>query len=577
MTQPKLTFMSTLTFIPLKKLFFILCFAFIASTTFADSITVETDRQNVEMGDIITLSVQTDFQTKGSNLDLSQLKDQFDVINQQQSNQIAIINGQYSSYTQWRIQLLPKQAGNLMIPAFEINDVKSKPYPIHVTEAVYADGSKPYFLEAETDKTQAYVQEQVIYTLRFYHKGSLINGNIRPPKFNDALVESLKEQSVFGKTINGQQYTVYEWQYAIFPQASGQLSIAGPSFTGLLHLRTKQKGVQAVAEPTIIKVLPAEKSPAPYWLPASDVTLSQKWENVPKEIQVGDSLRRIITLNVKGLKASQLPNITTQNGTHFKVYADEAKTSQTLSEKGVQSIKLISQAIVATQAGTLTLPDEKITWWNTETQKFEEAILKTEPLTIWPIESNKSNQIPDITQSTNITKNTENSLPGSTQSYQQRYQQNVLNNHDTLLSLPIWVWPLLVAIVVSLWLITLLILLRTRKQIKEVKSQILLTGTTPLIATEHTFNHKWCDMPLPEFYKELLRQLHDELQINSVDAIPIERLRKAIFQLEAHLFAGEKLGYDTQQTICDNWASLITQKNTATKKKGELNSLYNNG
>ncbi|MDX1352771.1 MAG: BatD family protein [Thiomicrorhabdus sp.] len=558
----------------LHTLLMVLFLTLFANTTFANSISVQTDRQTVEMGDIITLLVQTDFQIQSGSLDLTRLKDQFDVINQQQSNQIEIVNGQYSSFTQWRIQILPKQVGHLMIPPFEVNGAKSKPYPITVKEAVYADGNAPYFLEAETDKKQAYVQEQIIYTLRFYHKGSLISGNIRPPKFDNALVESLKEQSVFGKTINGQQYTVYEWQYAIFPQASGQLNIAGPSFTGLLHLRGKQKGVQAVAKATNIEVLAAPKSPAAYWLPATAVTLSQQWQNVPDTIHVGDSLRRVITLNVTGLKASQLPNISTQNGTHFKVYADEAKTSQSLSEKGVQSIKLTSQAIVPTQEGNLELPDIVITWWNTATQKFEQTVLKSEPLTILPATQNQTSQIPDISSVTELAKTPQNTPAENTQYSQASYHYKQANE---LYGLPIWLWPVLLVTVFVLWLVTLLILLRNRKQLKVLQElQSNQSGRQTTALKEHTFNQKWCDMPLPEFYQELLRQLHDDLQISSVEAIPIERLKKAVFQLEAHLFAGEKLGYDTQQTICDNWASLLTQENTAAQKKGELNSLYHN-
>ncbi len=537
----------------------------------ANSISIKTDRQTVEMGDVITLSIQTDFQAKGKELDLDELKKQFDVINQQQSNQIQIINGKYSSFTLWQVQILPKQVGKLTIPAFTIDGVKSKPYTITVKKAEYVDGNPPYFLEAETDKKQVHVQEQFIYTLRFYHKGSLINGNIRPPEFNNALIESLKEQSVFGKTINGQQYTVYEWQYAVFPQASGQLKIAGPTFTGLIHLRGKQKGVQANSKPIVINVLPAEKSTASYWLPAEQVTLNQKWEDMPKDIQVGDSLRRVITLTAKGLKASQLPAISSQNGKDFKIYADEAKSSQSLSEEGVQSVKVISQAIIPTKPGTIHLPDINITWWNTKTHKFENAVLKSKPLTVWPAENDQNKAIP---KPTGLTQNSQTTAVNNSQGTA-KYMPKSNNGLDESPSTPVWIWLIIVSVLVSIWLITLLLLLRTRKQIKELQNQPMVAVSTQP-ATQHTFNNKWCDLPLPEFYKELLRQLHEDFNIKSVDAITNEPLRKAIFNLEAHLFAGQELQYKTQQTICDHWASMVTETNTANKKQEELNSLYNN-
>lgn len=552
-----------------------LCLVLFSQLALANTVSVQTDRQNVEMGDIITLSIKTDFQAKGSALDLTGLKQNFAVLNQQQSNQIQIINGKYSSFTEWQIQILPKEIGNLTIPPIAIDGIKSKPYSITVKKAEYLDGNAPYFLEAEANKKQVHVQEQLIYTLRFYNKGSLINGNIRPPEFKNSLKESLKEQSVYGKTINGQQYTVYEWQYAVFPQSSGQLTINGPTFTGLIQLRGKDKGVQAAAKSTVVNVLPAEKSNAPYWLPAEDVTLTQKWENTPKTIQVGDSLRRIITLTVKGLKASQLPNITSQGDDNFKVYADEAKSSQTLSDKGVQSIKIISQAIVPTKAGTIHLPDKTITWWNTATKKFETAVLKSKPITVWPADGNQNQAIPATTDFSNNAK-TPLKPNHSTKPYQAKANQTT-GGLDEIFSIPAWVWPIIIAVILSILLLTLIVLMRTRKQLKELQNRPATAINTQTNAHPKTFNNKWCDMPLPEFYKELLRQLHDEFNIKSVDSINNAHLRTAIFDLEAHLFANKDLPYKTIETICDNWASMVTQTNATILKKGELNSLYRNG
>lgn len=549
--------------------------ALFSQLALANSVTVQTDRQDVEMGDIVTLSIKTDFQAKGSALDLKALKQQFDVVNQQQSNQMQIINGKYSSFTEWLIQILPKHIGTLTIPPITVDGAKSKPYSINVKKAEYAGGSAPYYLEAEINKKQVHVQEQLIYTLRFYNKGSLINGNIRPPEFTDSLTESLKEQSVYGKTINGQQYTVYEWQYAVFPQSSGQLTINGPTFTGLIQLRSKEKGVQAAAKTTVVDVLPAEKSSSPYWLPAENVTLSQKWVNTPKTIQVGDSLRRIITLTVKGLKASQLPNITSQGNDNFKVYADEGKSSQTLSDKGVQSIKIISQAIVPTKDGTIHLPDKSITWWNTTTKKFETAVLKSEPITVWPATGNQNQPIP---ATTDFSQNAKAPLQPSQTSKPYLTKDNHSNDVlQEMFSVPVWVWPIIVAVILSILLLTIIVLIRTRKQLKELQNMPSTGINKQITDNNKTFNNKWCEMPLPEFYKELLRQLHDEFNIKSVDSIDNTQLRKAIFDLEAHLFANKELPYTTVETICDKWASMVTQTNAFTLKKGELNSLYRNG
>jgi len=543
------------------------------SQVYAKNISVKTDRQIVEMGDIITLLIETDFQTRGKSLNLKSLEDQFDVLNTQQSNQIQIINGQYTSFTRWRIQLLPKQEGKLIIPSLSIGDVTSQAYEIEVLKPRYTPGNEPYFLEARIDKNEVFVQEQVIYTLRFYHKGSLINGNIRPPTFDNALVEPLKEQSVFGKTINGQQYTVYEWQYALFPQSSGELAIPGPSFTGLLHLRGKQKGVKSVAEPSIINVLPAVPNDQAWWLPANEIKIEQAWDNLPNTLYVGDSLRRVITLQASGLKSSQLPTLNTANTDGYKVYADEAKEQQSLSEKGVNSVKTVAQAIVPIKAGTLVLPEQKITWWNTNTQHVETTILQSQTLTILPAKNSPTE--PTSTLTDNSISTYSNSINQPIQNTALNTTQNAPSADESFLALARSFWPVLSVVLFTLWLITLIMLLRLKKQFNGLsESSKETTANQKTIAG--VVNSRWCDLPLEAFYQELLRQLHEELAIKNVDAIVNEKLKQAIWQLEAHLYKGQSLADDTRQIICDNWPELFANSKPSSKssKKVELVNLY---
>ena len=539
----------------------------------AKQITVKTDRQTVEMGDVITLVIQADFQVNNSQLNLTKLKDQFDVLSQQQSNQVEIINGKYNSFTRWQIQILPKQLGKLVIPPFTINGVQSQAYPINVLKAQFTDSNRPYFLEAQVDKTQVYVQEQVIYTLRFYHKGSLINGNIRPPKFDDALVEQLKEQSVYGKTINKQQYTVYEWQYAFFPQSSGQIDIPGPSFTGMVQLRGGQKGIRAIAEPISLEVKPKLSNELKYWLPASSVELSQEWQNLPQTVQVGDSLRRVITVKFEGLKTSQLPEIKTPNGDNFKVYPDTSKKKQELSSNGVTSTVTLSQAIVPSAKGTLQIPDLTLTWLNTKTNKLETAVLKSKPIAIWA--SNAS--VPNVISGQQSDTQTKLNIKEAEKTEQQQAYQNYQHQNTVQ-----WYWVAIAFVASTIWMITLLFLIKARAELKDLRSQIdsQQANTSTQNQQVLTFNKQWCDLPLNEFYKELLRQLHEDMQMGSVNEIDNPILKNAILQLESHLFAGEKLGFKTMQEICDNWAALINRKNKAqpqakTSKKQELASLYN--
>ena len=533
----------------------------------ADQIVVKTDRQKVEMGDIITLMVEADFQTRGAQLNTELLQDQFEILNQQQSNQIEIINGNYRSFTRWRLQLLPKHEGKLRIPPFEINGVRSQPYEIEVVKASYQDGNRPYFLEATVDKTEVRVQEQVIYSLRFFHKGSLINGNIRPPEFNGALNEPIKEQSVYGKTIQGQTYTVYEWQYALFPQRSGELEITGPSFSGLLQFQGRQKGVRAVADDIKINVKPiidTKDNGQEFWLPAQSVSLSQQWQALPQTVHVGDSLQRSITLEVVGLTPSQLPEITTENGDNFKVYTDANQLDQTVNENGVTSIKLVSQAIVPTQPGKLNLPDITLKWWNTQTQQFETTVSSTPPITVWAGDAS----VPPVTQGpdNNTVLKLEGEAPSSART------QAVTGTE----SISRW-WPMITVLMAFMWVITGLFLIHSRRQLQRLETAINAGDSNPVMPAVKTPPASWCELPLKAFYDQLLQQLRQQYGINSIENIQDPAFKAAVHELESHLFAEQPLTGDPKRTICDLWSTLApAQKNKTARKsrKTHLAELY---
>lgn len=541
----------------------------LVSVSYAQSVTVKTDRQTVEMGDIINLVIETDFQVSTSKLDLAVLEDQFDIISRQQSNQIQIINGNFNSFSRWQLRLIAKQVGNLMIPPIEINGVKSKPLPITVNKAKHTTGNEPYFLEAQTDLSEIFVQQQLIYTLRFYHQGSLINGNVRPPKFADAQIETLKEQSVFGKTINGKAYTVYEWQYAVFPQSSGELNIPSPVFTGLLHLRGRQKGVQARTDNISIAVMPALNSPDtnnPYWLPAKQLKIKQQWLDKTDNVRVGDSLGREISIVVDGIKAVQLPKLVNHNGSGYKLYIDQEKDSQQINSKGIRSTRIISQAIIPNKAGKITLPAEKITWWNTQTQHFETTEVPSQSLMVLPALQTTNSSTDTVDNSALLSTPIETS-------------NNQLNSISQQIETNSSIWIALTAILALVLVVFAWMLWQTRQQLKSLTNQQRQqehnTNIQKQLASKS--NQAWSEQPAGTFYQTLLTNLRQNDAFESLQQLPEGELKQLIDALERHLFANEALEDKTLANIVTLFNEYKSDQKTASQashKPGELQTLY---
>ncbi|MGM0541387.1 MAG: BatD family protein [Pseudomonadota bacterium] len=564
-----------------KGLWLVLLFSLLLASpigAWAQSVTVQTDRQTVEFGDVITLIIETDFQTGGNQLDLTVLEDQFEVLGKQQSNNLQYINGGFSSRTRWQVQLLAKHIGELIVPAFQIENATSQPVTITVlpVQKTSQNDLGPYFLESSISKQQVTVQEEVIYHLRLYFLGS-VSGNIRPPLFDQALWEPLKEQAVYGKKMNGKTYSVYEWVYAIYPQQSGLLEIPGAQFTGLIQYNGRQKAVSEIADTQTLTVLPEtaefknqSKNP---WLPASALQFKEQWISALDEVRVGDSLSRTVTLNALGLKASQLPVLTTPNGAGYKVYADPAVSEQVIVKNGLQSQVKVKQAIIPTQTGPITLPEQTITWWNTTLEKTQTATLSARTLTVLPALATQA-PLTDLGQvlSPESLDNAANASAGQ--------QISAMVSRETKS-----IWQIMSLLLLFILVITLLLWRRKHKQMQAIVAA-LQPAQTPVVENNQAWSNsaselcetdKQGDLKLtPEqFYNKLRIKLAELHKIHSLEALEYPELQTVMGELEAHLFNQMALAPDTLCEICrllNRWP--IKPGKAQTAPASQLNELY---
>ncbi len=526
-----------------------------ASQSIADSLTLSTDRQTIEEGDIISLYVNADFQTLGNTLDYEALRKDFEVLSRQRSNFYEVTNGQQKARTRWHLRLLPKKTGELIIPPIILGDIKSEPYTLVVMQSKPqpAGGTPPYFLQVELNKEQVYLQQETLYTLRFYHQGKLISGNIRPPSFNNALVDNLKEENIYDKVIDGDYYTVYEWVYVFYPQASGEMQIKAPEFNGVVYLDSKQKAIRESAKTLTLNVLPVPESfPEPNnWLPAKSVFLKQEWKNLPEKIRVGDSLTRVITLQVFGLKANQLPTISTPAGKDYKIYKQQPLTQEEKLNDGIISQVEIIQTIVPTEAGKLELPEQEIHWWNTNNNHLETLYLDSRTFDIQP-----GMQAPNFDRANEVQTNAD-SIQSMTQ---------VVNSGVNVF----WMW--LSFVLGGLWLATLGLWYRTHSKSKQsAKPQ----QKTP--SSSKTMPIDWCHLPAGEFYQALREHAQKHLQ-SSLSGLAVNKeIKDLITGLEQHLYYQGEWSNAQQKELCQAIKALkpVVEKPTHSRTT-KLQALYKN-
>lgn len=358
----------------------------------AATLTANVDRKQITENDSFRLFLRFDEQVGFGQPDLTELKRDFRVINQQRSNQFRSMNGKTVSFTEWTLVLSPLRTGNLTIPAVEFNGERSQAIEVTVTElpqSVKEQIAKEFFFDIEVDSTSTYVQAQVLYTEKLYYSVNHEDATLSELKVTDAHVVPLGDVRQYSTSINGQRMGVYERRYAIFAEESGEMVIPGQKFTASVvnsyNRWSRGRPVSIIAEPIRIQVKATPNNyPQAPWLPSPEIKVSDRWSKAFSEWQVGEPITRNITIDATGLSGSQLPNIALPVVEGLKYYPDQSEHQDKADTLGIQGSLQQSLAIVPTQSGRITLPEVRIPWWNIKSNKLEYAILPEQVVNVAP-------------------------------------------------------------------------------------------------------------------------------------------------------------------------------------------------
>ena len=367
------------------------CFAL---TSLAAEIRVTTDRTSVNLDE----SFQVIFSASGDpdgEPDFSPLQKDFEILGQSQSNQSLMINGSFSSTIQWVVDVVAKKAGVLTIPAINFGQDKSTASTVHINKEdqitlnIKGKGGGDLFFLVDVSTETPYVQQQVIYTLRLYRKVNLSQASLTEPKLADAMIERLGEDKDYNALFQGEQYSVTERKYAIFPQKSGAKTIAQLSLTAAVVVGNRSSGFsgffsrqrtqtkRVVSDAVELNVRPVPKGfVGKRWLPAEQLHLQEKWSNDELQVNVGEPLTRTLTLLVHGATVGQLPELSkNQQNANGKLrnYRDQPLLKDQAKESGMIALREEKIALIPSQSGAYKLPEIEVPWWNTQTDQMEIA------------------------------------------------------------------------------------------------------------------------------------------------------------------------------------------------------------
>ncbi len=428
----------------------------------AQPVTATLDRTEIVRGETVILTIRVEGQSGGVDMDLSPLEAGFQVISTRTSSQISSVNNSMNARIDYHLTLFPLNEGEVTIPPLVVAGETTPALTIQV-EPRSATGlsGQELFMEAVVSKETVYVQEQLLFSIRLYYT---ISG-IRNPIFTDlelpdAVVQTIGTPNQYETLVDGMRYGVYEKQYAIFPQRSGTLEIPDIMFRGevtdsssnYVFRNLNTRTVTSYAEGHTINVTekPASYPADALWLPASEITVRERWDNDFTNVRVGDSVYRVIEIEAQGLDGAALPPLEAPQIDGVNTYPEPAAIDRSFVDGSIVGKRVESTSFLMTAPGTVRVPGVSIPWYDIDTGEVKYATLTDTAISVGGARSGSTSEAL-LLSNADMEEPTRETFEASTAAAQAEAEAEALVSSPTT---PLWILSLAAALTALIFALT---------------------------------------------------------------------------------------------------------------------------
>lgn len=447
----------------------LICAIFTLKLAHADTLETHLSENSIALGEAFTVS----FSLNGNSSttpDFTPLENDFNIISKNYGNAINMLNGVTTIQKFWQLTLQPKRPGELIVPEIDFGSAKSTAQKIVVTEIKqpsqnHKDDAET-FVKAEVSTSTPYIQSEVLYTFKLFYQSQLTNPRIEVPQIKDATIVQLGNDKSYQTTIHGKSYYVAEKSFLFYPQKSGKMVIPATNFQASVYKldynNYNDRFYMATPKPISLETadftLQVRKIPDNYqgsWLPAKNLSLTEKWSTNPSHWEMGNPMTRTITVEVHGLRADQIADLSIGKISGVNIYVDPPKRSNRIEGNSVIGTMEQNVTYIPSTSSSFSIPALKLHWWNLT--KNTNAIAELKSITVQAIGNiNKTPAIQD--NPIQPLEHSANTVGPAT--------ETVINPFHS----SIWFWIAMCIFVI--WLITLWLFWK-RKTSTQVKADII--------------------------------------------------------------------------------------------------------
>lgn len=373
------------------KKYIVLTLLMFSLTAFAET-TVFFEPDTVNLGDSAELVFRST--TPIQNVpDLSFLQKSLAVSGQSQRTYAENINGRRKSVYEIRLNVFPRQEGEISTGVLRFNGSELEPAILNVGGETATD-KLPVFFESSVNTYDAYPQEIILYSIKLTDEVGLLTAQISTPEIEGARVILLDMDKSYQDYRDNRVVRIFERTFAVIPEKAGYLSLPPVELYGSVASKEQdymgdlfaqgmlfngfapaQKNIRLETPSVQIKVLEKPTDWQGWWLPSEQVVLTAD-DNAPDTVSVGDSITRNIRLSALNTVAETLPPLKQRAGEGLKIYPSPEQRETIQSPTGdLQGILTTSVVFVPTQGGELKIPALEVPWFNTKTGKTEKAVI----------------------------------------------------------------------------------------------------------------------------------------------------------------------------------------------------------
>jgi len=257
------------------------------------------------------------------------------------------------------------------------------------SQQVFSEG-KEIFVKAGASPSRAYVNQQIIYSLKFYRKVPVKNASLERQVFEGFISEDMGTDKEYPVTVASDEYYVYEKNFVLFPTKAGEFKIPSTGITCDVLVRDEGNSGDFlnpfssnlrgethtfISNPVTVEVMEIPENGQPAGFNNMVGKYIIKAELSKNRINAGETTLLTITVSGKGnIKDVVLPLLPEITG--VKVYEEQPVVTLFNSSSVYSGEKVFKKTLVSFKGGQIVIDPVRISFFDPEEGRYESAETK---------------------------------------------------------------------------------------------------------------------------------------------------------------------------------------------------------